>query len=127
MDALTDLDGDTGSTDMDLTASLGTPRAFLQPTAAPSSIGSLTEADATPTWASSVDLASTKSSRTSASTSVSNSSSTSVSSAQSLDSPPTPMYQVSIGMACTRAQLDANMMFLAGMGTSVTIQIDLKS
>ena len=37
------------------------------------------------------------------------------------------MYQVSIGMACTRAQLDANMMLLAGMGTSVTIQIDLKS
>lgn len=39
----------------------------------------------------------------------------------------TTLYLVSITMACTRTQLDANVMRLAGIGSDVTIQIDKKS
>lgn len=114
MDVLTDFDVDTGPIDVNLSTSLSTFH------------GNVTGAEASPTLASSTDMAASNSTSISASTGTGKSPSTSPST-QSLDFQSTTLYQVSINMMCSRAQLDANMVLLAGMGSSVTIQIDRKS
>lgn len=113
---------DTSPIDINLTTSLSTFHTPSQPATAPPTLSNMTGAEASPAQASSADMAASKSTSISAGTSPSTSPST-----QSLDFQSTIMYQVSISMACTRAQLDANMVLLVGMGTSVTIQIDKKS
>ena len=61
------------------------------------------------------------------STSASKSPGTSISSAESSGFKSASLYHVSMSMACTRGQLDANISLLIGMGMSVKIQIDKKS
>ena len=122
INTLTDLDVDTSPIDINLTTSLSTFQTPSQPATAPPTLSNMTGAEASPAQASSADMAASKSTSISAGTSPSTSPLT-----QSLDFQSTIMYQVSISMACTRAQLDANMVLLVGMGTSVTIQIDKKS
>lgn len=122
INTLTDLDVDTSPIDINLTTSLSTFHTPSQPATAPPTLSNMTGAEASPAQASSADMAASKSTSISAGTSPSTSPST-----QSLDFQSAIMYQVSISMACTRAQLDANMVLLVGMGTSVTIQIDKKS
>lgn len=126
INTLTDLDVDTSPIDINLTTSLSTFHTPSQPATAPPTLSNMTGAEASPAQASSADMAASKSTSISAGTSRGKSPSTSPST-QSLDFQSTIMYQVSISMACTRAQLDANMVLLVGMGTSVTIQIDKKS
>lgn len=127
MHNLTDSEADTSPIHLDLTAPLGTFRTSSQPIVDTPTTSNVIGTEASPAQPSSTDMASSKSTSISVSTRTDKSPSTSLSSAQSLDFQSTTTYQVSIKMACTHAQLDANMILLAGMGTSVTIQIEKRS
>ena len=111
---------DTGPMDMNLTQSLGPFRPSSQPTITSSASTNMSGAELGPASTALAD--STASKKTIPGRSPSKSPPI-----QDLGLQSSPLYQVSLNMACTRAQLDANMVLLAGMGTSVTIQIDKKS
>lgn len=122
---LIESDIDPTPMDINLTPSLDTFCTSPQPQTAPSTTSNTTGAGASPGRASSVGITNSKGTSV---TSVGGSKSPSTSPANlSLDLPSTTQYQVSISMTCTRAQLDANMILLAGLGSSVTIQIDKKT
>lgn len=111
---------DTSPMDMNLTPSLGPFRPSSQATMAPSAITNISGAELGPASAALADAAASKNTNSGKSPNKSPP-------IQDLGSQSSPLYQISLNMACTRAQLDANMILLAGMGTSVTIQIDKKS
>ena len=122
---LIESDLDPTPMDINLTPSLDTFCTSPQPQTAPSTISNTTGAGASPGRASSVGV--TNSKGTSITSAGGGKSPSTSPSNLSLDLPPTTLYQVSISMTCTRAQLDANMILLAGLGSSVTIQIDKKT
>lgn len=122
---LIESDLDPTPMDINLTPSLDTFCTSPQPQTAPSTTSNTTGAGASPGRASSVGI--TNSKGTSITSAGGGKSPSTSPSNLSLDLPSTTLYQVSISMTCTRAQLDANMILLAGLGSSVTIQIDKKA
>ena len=113
-----------GPTPMDtkITPSLDTFCTSPQPQNAPSTTSHTTGAGASPGGASSVGI--TNSEGTSITSAGRGKSPSTSPTSLTLDPPSTTLYQVSISMTCTRAQLDANMVRLGELGSSVTIQID---